>query len=331
MPPASSTASERSPVAQLLLRALLDVAPRGVGLEAAAHAAAAQPPAGHDLGVADLAGQVGGADVELAVDDDAGADAGADVDAEHVAHAARAAVERLAVGDGVEIVVQLARARRPARATGERKSTSRQPKLGALTTTPVQPRSMPAKPMPTPTRSFFGIDRAHHRADELRPPSPARWSVTVRPRHLGLDEDLPGLDVDQRRAGVGAAEIDADCAVITCPARAASASSRLSVALDLLANLVQPRLASPPRSAAPAPPACSTRAPAPSRPSTVHARAVDVDDRVAVLLRRRLEALDDAAHHLELDLVGQLVADLGRVEELGQRVDVLGERLVVPR
>ncbi len=70
---------------QLLLGALLDVASRRVGLEAAAHAAAAQASRGHHLGVADLAAQVRGARVELATEDDAGADAGADVDAQHVA------------------------------------------------------------------------------------------------------------------------------------------------------------------------------------------------------------------------------------------------------
>src|SRR5439155_21947811 len=66
-------------LAQLLLRALLDVAPRGIGLEAAAHAAAAQPPRRHDLGVADRAAEVRGAGQEPAVGDDAAAHAGADV------------------------------------------------------------------------------------------------------------------------------------------------------------------------------------------------------------------------------------------------------------
>src|SRR3989475_12553982 len=59
-----------------------DRGPRGVGLEAAIVAALAAAPVGIDCHMADLAGDVGGAVIDLAVEHDAAADPGADREAD---------------------------------------------------------------------------------------------------------------------------------------------------------------------------------------------------------------------------------------------------------
>ena len=123
-----------------------------------------------------------------------------------------------------------------------RKSTSRQPKLGAMTTTPVQPRSMPAKPMPTPAALALRIDLADHRADDASATVSGAGRLIAWPRHLGRRRGSARVvDVDQRGARVGRAQIDADRAHHWA-AFFASASIFLSVAFDLLADLGEPRL-----------------------------------------------------------------------------------------
>ena len=88
-------------------RAQRDVGARGVRLETAVVAAFAAAAVGVDRGVADLAGHVGGAVVELAVEDEPAADPGADGDADRVPRAPRRAHPPLAEDRAVGVVVEL--------------------------------------------------------------------------------------------------------------------------------------------------------------------------------------------------------------------------------
>src|SRR5207247_2319404 len=89
-----------------LARAGGDRGPRGVGLEAAIVAALAAAPVGIDGHMADLAGDVGGAVIDLAVEHDAAADPGADREADDVVRAARRAAPPFAEDGAVRVVVE---------------------------------------------------------------------------------------------------------------------------------------------------------------------------------------------------------------------------------
>ncbi len=90
----------------LLAGSQCDVRPRGVGLEAAVIAAFAAAPFGVDGGVADLTGAIGGAVVELAVEDDSSADPRPDGDPDGVSRAAGRAHPPFTQDGAVGIVVE---------------------------------------------------------------------------------------------------------------------------------------------------------------------------------------------------------------------------------
>src|SRR5256885_5014498 len=81
---------------------------RGVRLEAAIVAAFAAAAVGIDGHVADLAGDVGGAVIDLAVEHDAAADPGADREADDVARPARPAAPPSAEAGAVRAPVESA-------------------------------------------------------------------------------------------------------------------------------------------------------------------------------------------------------------------------------
>src|SRR5262249_25575631 len=94
---------------ELGLHARLQILAARVGFDASALAASTRPRlrAPDHFGVTDFAGQIAGAVLEPAVDDDARADAGADVHAQHEVRSLAGAITRFAPGDRLQIVVEI--------------------------------------------------------------------------------------------------------------------------------------------------------------------------------------------------------------------------------
>ena len=217
--PLAGRAGCRHRDAQVVARPRREVVPAGVGLEATALAAAAEPPVRMDEDMAELAGDARSALVQLAVEDDPRADAASDQHHDQVVHAPPRARRPLAPGGNAQVVPDPHRQPRRPRLHQLQKGYLAPAEVGrvhhhagALLDPAGHAHAHALHLAERHSRRAAGrLGRAHDGFGHL-------WRLARQQPVLLLPEHM-AAHIDDRGAHVGAAQIDADVELVTLHGR----------------------------------------------------------------------------------------------------------------